>query len=93
MTMIERRRENAREGEKTRGAKIRMSVGMPLDGGGVYRVIQQERGRGRGRKRDRVEICEDSLFRPGTRPLRTRSGYAPGVRILTHAYLRSSAIY
>lgn len=44
--MIERRRENAREGEKTRGAKIRMSVGMPL-GGGVYRVIQRERERER----------------------------------------------
>lgn len=43
--MIERRRENAREGEKTRGAKIRMSVGMP--GGGVYRVIQRERERER----------------------------------------------
>lgn len=50
----ERRRENVREGEKTRGAKIRMSVGMPLGGGGgVYRVIQQERGRGEARARER----------------------------------------
>lgn len=77
----EKTRECAR-GREERGAKIRMSVGMPL-GGGVYRVIQRERERERdrsreeGKEKEREEICEDSLFRPGTRPLRTRSGYAP----------------
>lgn len=47
--------ECARGREDARGAKIRMSVGMPLGGGGgVYRVIQQERGRGkRGREKER----------------------------------------
>jgi len=42
-----RKREGGRERERgdAHGAKIRMSVGMPLDGSGVYRVIQRERER------------------------------------------------
>lgn len=35
--------EKERERRDAHGAKIRMSVGMPLDGSGVYRVIQRER--------------------------------------------------